>query len=155
MPDPPLTGLVAQITAIRRRSRLLAAAAAVLTGIAAASAVQVLHDAAARPPAAVAPVRAVTVQAASPVTGTWAAVRYTAQPWGTELAVTVTGIAAGTRCQLIVTGPAGQVAVAGGWDLAAGQQPMWYMGSVPFRAASLRSFQITTGGKVLVTIPAH
>ena len=67
------------------------AAAAVAAAIAAASAVQALPGAAARPPAALAPAWAVTVHAANPDNDTWAAVRYTAQPWGTELEVSVTG----------------------------------------------------------------
>jgi anti-sigma factor RsiW len=155
MPGRPLTALLTRMTTIRRRKRLLAVAAAVLTGIAAASAVQVLHEATARPPVAVAPARAVSVQAANPVTGTWAAVRYAARPWGTELEVTVTGVPAGTRCQLLVTGPLGQTVNAGGWDFTASQQPTWYPASVPIQAASLRRFAITADGKTLVTIQAR
>jgi anti-sigma factor RsiW len=124
MAGPPLSALAGRIAAVRRRRRALAAAAALAAAIAAASGVQVLH-AAARPPAAAAPTRAVTVQADNPATGTWAAVRYTAQPWGTELEVSITGVAAGTRCQLLVTGPGGQEVAAGGWDIAARQQAAW------------------------------
>jgi anti-sigma factor RsiW len=156
MPEPLLlNALLVRVTAIRRRSRLLAAAAAVVAAIAAASAVHAVHDATVRPPAAVAPARAVTVQAANPATGIWAAVRYTAQPWGTELEVRVTGIAAGTRCQLLVTGSRGQVISAGGWNFAATRHPTWYPASVPVQAASLRRFAITADGTTLVTIPAR
>jgi anti-sigma factor RsiW len=155
MPEPPLTAPLARITAIRRRSRRLAAASAVVAGLISASAVQVLHDGAARPAAVAAPARAVIVQATNPVTGTWAAVRYTAQPWGTELEVSVTGVAPGTRCQLLVTGQHGQVISAGGWDFAAGQQQWWYPASVPIQAASLRRFAITADGQTLVTIQAR
>ena len=155
VPEPPLTAVLTRTTAIRRRSRLLAAAAALVTGIAAASAVQVLHHAAAPPPAAIQPAHAVTVQATNPRTGTWAAVRYTAQPWGTELEVSVTGVTDGTRCQLIVTGPRGQVISAGGWDFSSTQHPAWYPASVPIQAASLERFAITADGKTLITIPAR
>jgi len=117
--------------------------------------VQVLHDATTRPPVAVAPARAVTVQATNPVTGTWAAVRYAAQPWGTELEVTVTGVPAGTRCQLLVTGSHRQTVSAGGWDFAASKQPTWYPASVPIQAASLQRFAITADGKTLVIIQAR
>ena len=151
MPEPPLNGLLSQVTAIRRRSRLLAAAAAVAAAIAAASAVQVLHDVTARPPAAVAPARAVTAEATNPVTGIWAAVRYTARPWGTELEVSIAGVAPGTHCQLLVTGQRGQVISAGGWDFAAGRQ-QWYPASVPIQPASLQRFAIVADGKTLVTI---
>lgn len=155
MPEPPMSGLLARVTAIRRRGRLLAAAAVVVTGVISASAVQVLHDGAARPPAAVALARAVTVQATNPVTGTSATVRYAAQPWGTELEVSIDGVAAGTRCQLLVTGPRGQVISAGGWDYAEEQQPTWYPASVPIQAASLQRFTIIAHGKTLVTIQAR
>jgi len=155
IPGPPLNALLARATIIRRRRRLLAAAAAVVTGIAAASAVQALHEATARPPAAVAPARGVTVQATNPVTGAWAAVRYTAQPWGTELEVSVTGVAPGTQCHVLVTGRRGQVISAGGWDYTASRPPAWYPASVPIQAASLRSFAITANGRTLVTIQAR
>jgi len=153
--EPPPNALLARMGAIPRRRNLLAAAAAVVAAIAAASAVQGLHDATAHPPAAVAPARTVTVQATNPETGAWAAVRYTAQPWGTELAVSITGVTAGTRCQLLVTGPQGQVISAGGWDFAVGAQPTWYPASVPIPAASLRRFTIVVGGKTVVTIQAR
>jgi len=153
--ESPLNALLPRIGAIRRRRNLLAAAAAVAAAIVAASAVQGLHDATAHPPAAAAPARAVTVQGTNPETGTWAAVRYTANPWGTELEVSVTGITAGTRCQLLVTGPQGQVIKAGGWDYAVGSQPAWYPASVPIAAASLRRFTIVADGKTLVTIQAR
>jgi anti-sigma factor RsiW len=154
MPESPLNALLARITAIRRRRRLLAVAAALVTGIIAASAVQGLHDATARPPAAIASARTVTVQATNPVTGIWAAVRYTSEPWGTELEVSITGVATGTRCQLLVTGARGQVISAGGWDFAASQQPTLYPASVPIQAASLRRFAIVADGKTVVTIRA-
>jgi anti-sigma factor RsiW len=160
MSEPPPNALLARMGAIRRRRNLLAAAAAVAAAIVAASAVQGLHDATAHPPAAVAPAavapaRAVTVQGTNPETGTWAAVRYTAKPWGTELEVSITGVTAGTRCQLLVTGPQGQVIKAGGWDYAVGSQPEWYPASVPIAAASLQRFTIVADGKTLVTIQAR
>jgi hypothetical protein len=155
MPEPSLTASLVRMSAIRRRQRLRAVAAAVLTGVAAASAVQAFHDAAAAPPAAIAPALAVTVQAANPVSGIWAEVRYAARPWGTELEVTVTGVAPGTRCQLLVTGAGTQTISAGGWDLAAAQQPTWYPASVPIQAARMQRFTITSDGETLVNIQAR
>ncbi|MGH3255258.1 MAG: hypothetical protein ACRDOU_07570 [Streptosporangiaceae bacterium] len=155
IPEPPLNAPLARIGAIRRRRSLLAAAVAVAAAIAAASAVQVLHDATAQPPASVALARTVTVQATNPETGTWATVRYTAQPWGTELEVSISGIDVGARCQLLVTGPQGQVINAGGWEYAAGAQATWYPASVPIPAASLRRFTIVADGKTVVTIQAR
>ena len=155
IPEPPLNAPLARIGAIRRRRNLLAAAAAVAAAITGASAVQVLDDSTAHPPAAVAPARTVTVQATNPETGTWAAVRYTAQPWGTELEVSIAGVAAGTRCQLLVTGPQGQVINAGGWDFEAGSKATWYPASVPIPAASLQRFTIVSDGQTVVTIQAR
>ncbi|MGO9159294.1 MAG: anti-sigma factor family protein [Streptosporangiaceae bacterium] len=154
LPGPPLTALASRVSRIRRRRWCLTAAAALIAGFAAASGVQALHAAADRPPAAAAPRWAVTAEGANLVTGTWAAVRYATRPWGTELEVRVTGVAAGTRCQFWVTGPRGQDAAAGGWTIAAGDQAAWYPASASFQTASVRSFAVTAGGKTLVTVQA-
>jgi len=75
---------------------------------------------------------------------------------GTELEVRVTGIPAGTRCQLLVTGTRGQGVAAGGWTVTAGHRATWYPALAPFPAASVRGFEVTSGGKVLVTLtPRH
>jgi anti-sigma factor RsiW len=157
MPGPSLTVLVGRVSRIRRRRWRRTAAAALIAGFAAASGLQALHSLAARAPAAAVSQWAVAAGGANPVTGAWAAVRYTTRPWGTQMEVRVTGIAAGTRCQLWVTGPRGQDVAAGGWTIAAGHQTQaaWYPASAPFQAASLRSFEVTAGGKTLVTVPAR
>jgi predicted anti-sigma-YlaC factor YlaD len=155
VPGLPPTALAGRLSGIRRRRWCLTAAAALIAGFAAASGLQALHAAAAGPPAAAAPRWAVTAQGANRVTGIWAAVRYTTVPWGTEMEVQITGAAAGTRCQLLVTGPRGQDVAAGGWTIAAGHQAAWYPASVPFHAAGLRGFAVTAGGKVLVTVRAR
>jgi anti-sigma factor RsiW len=126
-----------------------------LAGLAAASGLQALYAGAARPPAATAPRWALTAKGADPATGAWAAVRYTPRPWGTEVEVRVTGVAAGTRCQFRVTGPRGHHAAAGGWRIAAGDQAAWYPASVPFQAAGVRGFAVIAGGKILVTVQAR
>ena len=153
--EPPLNSLLARMGAIRRRRNLLAVAAAVAAAIAATAGLQGLHAATAHPPSAVAPTRTVTVQAANAQTGAWAAVRYSAQPWGTELEVSVSGVTAGTWCQLLVTGPQGQVISAGGWDYEVGSQPVWYPASVPLPAASVQRFTIVADGKTVVSIRAR
>lgn len=89
------------------------------------------------------------------MTGAWIAVRNVGQAWGTELRASITGIALGSRCQRVVIRTDGQKVAAGGWDLAASQLSAWYSASVPLRAASLRSLEIVTDRKVLVTIPAR
>ena len=150
---PPLSALLGRVALVRRRWHLAAAAAAVITASAAAAAGLVALQPA-RPPAAGMPGRSVTAEAANPATRAWAAVRYAAMPWGTELEVRVTGVAAGTRCQLWVTGPHGQQAAVGGWTIAAGQRATWYPASAPFQAASMQAFEITAGQKVLVRVAA-
>jgi anti-sigma factor RsiW len=151
VPGPPLGALLGRMTRVRRRRRYLAAAAALIVGVAAVSGWQAL-----RPPgpagAGAQPRWEATDEAVNPVTGAGAAVRYAAEPWGTELEVRVSGVAAGTRCQFWVTGPRGQRADAGGWIIVAGQQAAWHPASVPFRVSMLRSFQVTGDGQVLVTV---
>ncbi len=112
-------------------------------------------SAAVRTPAAAATRWAVTADGANRVTGAWAAIRYAPLPWGTEMEVQATGVAAGTRCQLLVTGLGGQDVAAGGWTIAAGHQAAWYPASVPFQAASVRGFVVRAGGKILVTVRAR
>jgi len=153
-PGPSLPVLAARVSGIRRRRWRLTAAAALTTGFAAACGLQALHVIAARPQVA-AVQWAVTAQGANPATGAWVAVRYTPLPWGTEMEVQVTGVAAGTRCQLLVTGPRGQDLAAGGWTIAAGHLAAWYPASVSFQDTSVRGFAVTAGGKILVTVKAR
>jgi anti-sigma factor RsiW len=156
-PGPPLVAVISQVRRIRCRRRRLAAAAAgvLLAGVAAVTGLRVFQAQAASPPDTAEPRWTATVSAAGPVTGAWAAVRYAAQPWGTELEVQVTGIRAGTRCRLEVTGARGQDVAAGGWTITAGSQHAWYPASVPFRPGSLRGFAVTSGGKTLVDLPVR
>jgi hypothetical protein len=156
-PGRPLDVLAERMARTRRHRRLRAAAVvALIGGMAAVFAQQaLLHPAAALPLAVAAPRWAGTTEAANPVTGARAAIRSAPEPWGTELEARVTGILAGTRCQLWVTGTRGQDFAAGGWIIPAGSQRGWYPASVPFAAASLRGFEITAGGRALVTIPAR
>jgi len=151
---PSLTVLARRVSGSRRKWWLTAAAASI-AGFAAAAGLHALYPAAARAPAAAAPRWADTADGANQVTGAWAAVRYTPLPWGTELEVQVTGVVAGTRCQLLVTGPGGQDVAAGGWTIAAGHQAAWYPASVPFQAGSVHGFVVRAGGRILVTVRAR
>jgi len=153
-PGPALDRLISRVSAIRLRRRLTAAAAALVIGLAAATGLQVVHANLASTSAAAAPRWIDTNTGNSPATGAWAAVRYAAQPWGAELEVRVTGIPVGTRCQLQVTDAQGQHIAAGGWTITAGSQHTWYPASVPWSTASLRGFDITAGGRSLVTVRA-
>jgi hypothetical protein len=153
VPGPPLDRLIRRVVAIHRRRRLTAAAAALVIGIAAATGLHVLQGHPASP-AAAAPRWTDADTGASAVTGAQATVRYAAQPWGTQIEVRVTGIPPGTRCQLQVINAQGRDIGAGGWIITAGSLHPRYPASVPWPAASLRSFVITSGGHTLVTVPA-
>jgi anti-sigma factor RsiW len=155
LPGPPLDRLIGRVSRIRLRRRLTAVAAALVTGLAAATSLQVFHARPASISAATAPRWTGTITGTSRATGAWAAVRYAAQPWGTELEVQVTGIPAGTRCQLQATNSRGRDIAAGGWIITTGSQHAWYPASVPWPAASLGGFDITAGGMILVAVPAR
>jgi Putative zinc-finger len=151
VPGPPLGALLGRVARVRRRRRYLAIAAAVIVGAAAVSGWQALRPAG-PPGAGAGPRWEATDTAVNPVTGAGATVRYAAEPWGTELEVRVSGVAAGTRCQFWVTGPRGQRVDAGGWIVVPGQQAAWHPASVPLRVSMLRSFQVRQDGQVLVTV---
>ncbi|HEV2377347.1 MAG TPA: zf-HC2 domain-containing protein [Streptosporangiaceae bacterium] len=156
LPGHVLDVLLRRVTRIRERRRLIAAlAGALVVGLATATGLQASQAPAARPAAMAGPRWSATVTGSSTATGVWAAVRYASQPWGTRLEVQVTGIPKGTRCELVVVGPRGQDADAGGWIITAGSPPGWYPGSVPLQPASMRGFALTAGGKTLISLPAR
>lgn len=142
--------LISRVSTIRFRRRLMATAAALLVAVAAAAGVHLLQG----HPATATPQWTDMDTGASATTGARATVRYAAESWGTELEVRITGMPAGTRCELRVVGARGQSVNAGGWVIAAGSQYPWYPASVPYTAASLDGFVITSGGRVLVTVRA-
>jgi Putative zinc-finger len=154
-PGPPLDRLISRASAIRFRRRLLAVAAALVIAVAAATGVQLLHALPASTTAATTPRWTGTAAGASAATGASAAVRYAAQPWGTELEVQITGVPAGTRCELRVTNARGQRGAAGGWTIVAGSEYAWHPASVPWPASSLRGVTVTAGGRTLVTVRLH
>jgi hypothetical protein len=82
-----------------------------------------------------------------------ATVRYAPVAWGTDLEVTVGGIAPGTPCQLRVTDSDGRVRTAGGWTVVAGRHGIWIPASTSLPASSMRDFAVTAGGRTLVSVP--
>jgi hypothetical protein len=153
-PEALAEGLIGRVAAIRRRRRrVLAAAAAVLAAAAAAGwATHMLQPAAPPPSAASSWWAAGGFNAA---TGARVAVRYTPQPWGTELEASVSGIPPGTSCQIWATTAGGHHAAGGSWTVTRSAPHAWYPASVPFPAGSLAGFDITADGKVLVAVPLH
>jgi hypothetical protein len=158
MTEPPaelLDSLLRRVSA-RRRSRLwrgalaVAASAAIAAG-GASLATHLVSQPAARTATDVA-------QGTNPHTHVAAVVDYTSTPWASmAVRVQVSGIKPGTTCQFWVMGDHGR-ALAGAWTVRAagpyGQKAAWYSVSAPVAASSVHGFQITSGGKVLVTVPA-
>jgi Putative zinc-finger len=83
-----------------------------------------------------------------------AAVSYQPTSWGTAMRVEVTGIRTGASCAFWVVNSRGQRSLAGGWVVARNYSDQWYPASSSEHLSSVRSFEITSHGKVLVTIPA-
>ncbi len=157
-PEATLRSLLERAAALRRhlmwRRMAAAALAAVIAGSGAVAVSRLVDRPALRPAASALP-WAATVHGSDPGTGAAATVRYAAQPWGLQAQVQVSGLPAGTRCELLVLGPGGHV-VAGGWTVAAGHTRAWYPASAPLDASSVREFVVaTTSGKSLVSVPVQ
>lgn len=155
-PQELLNSLLVRVSRLRgrRRLRLSVATAALIIAIAAGWAWQAAQPAA-RPSGQAAHPRAATAGGFDRETGAGATVRYAARAGGTQLEVHVTGIPVGTTCQFWVTSTAGQSIPAGAWAVLPGQRHTWYPASVPVPPASLSSFDLTSGGKVLVVVPVR
>jgi hypothetical protein len=156
MTEPPaelLNALLRRVS-VKRRSRLwrgavaIAASAAVAAG-AATAATQLAGTPA---PRVAATDVATGVNARTHVT---AEVDYAATPWaGTTMRVEVSGVRPGTACQFWVVSKDGR-ALAGAWTVVAPYgQKAWYSVTSPVRASAVHGFQITSGGKVVVNVPA-
>jgi hypothetical protein len=156
-PGVPLQTLLDRAVRMRRHLRwrrlAVAAAAVVLVGGGAVAGSRVLYSPATRPVVPAVP-WAATVTGSDPQTGMSATVRYLMRPWGLALAVHVSGISPGTRCELQVVDASGQDVPAGGWMVVAGDARAWYPASSSLPAADVRGFLITTGGKDLVSVSA-
>jgi predicted anti-sigma-YlaC factor YlaD len=156
MAEPPaelLNSLLRKVSA-KRRTRMWRGALAVAASaaIAAGTATLVATQLATPQPASGGSDVAAGVNARTHVA---AVVDYTTTPWSsTAMRVGVSGIRPGTACQFWVVGKAGRV-YAGSWIVGADYgQKAWYSVSSPVSASSVHSFQITSSGKVLVSIPA-
>lgn len=153
--DPALRSLLTGASRNRRRhvrTRVaVAAAAGLIAGAGVITGWHLAHPAAERP-AASAPAWAAPVRAANPRTGVSATVRYATRQWGLQLSVQVTGIPAGTTCELDVISQQGQVTTAGGWTIASGRAN-WYPASSSVALADVRGFAVTSGVRILVAVP--
>jgi Putative zinc-finger len=148
-------------TARHRRERMwrgLAAAAAVvlLAGSGGAVGWNALHPAASGTGSQVAAsAHWDTTSGTDPATLTSIRVMYAPRFFGTAVKVQVHGVPVGTDCLLQVTDSSGHHSVVGGWTATYRDASYWYPGETSILAANVRSFQITSGGKVLVSVPAR
>jgi anti-sigma factor RsiW len=160
-PQPPaelLDSLLSRV-AVRRSSRrwnfIAAAAAAVLIAVAGGAVGARYIDPGGHPSAA-APAR--TALDVASATNQWthvtAVVSYSGRSWGTQMAVRVTGIPAGTACSLWVVDSNGHRSSAGSWLVGTGTQDADYPASSAVSASRVRSFEVFSGSQLLVTVPA-
>ncbi len=156
--DQMLHSLLARTTGARqaRRWRNLAAAAALVlvAGAGGAAGWGALHHAGGVG-SPLAGTHFTSVSATNPATHVAATVRYAAQDWGTVLDTRVRNVPSGARCQLVVTDSSGHRTVVGGWTTTYDEGSVWYPGSSSVVLASVRSFEVTSQGKVLVKVMAR
>jgi predicted anti-sigma-YlaC factor YlaD len=91
----------------------------------------------------------------NPTTGASLTVRYARVPWGTTMAIHVSGIPAGTVCQFLVTDRAGRRSLVAAWQVSYAGAPVWYPASTSLAEPDLHSFEVTAGGKVLAQVLAR
>jgi len=144
---PQLLGRTARARRVRRRLTVAAAVVAVfIAGVGGIAGQRALSATSSQ-------IAWKTASARDAQTLASATVRYAAVGWGTELEVRLSGIAAGTACQLRVTGSGHQARIAGGWTIVPGQSGVWYPASTSLAASGVRDFSVTVGRKTLVTVP--
>ena len=85
-------------------------------------------------------------------TGATATVAYSHQLWGNAFSVVVNRIPIGTTCQMWVIHPDGTRTQVAAWTTARDEGKVWYAGSMASTAGLINRFEITAGGKVLVTV---
>jgi hypothetical protein len=148
--------LVSLTEARRRRNRrwqVLAAAAAVV--IAAGGAAAGFQLAAGSPAGAsaepVPPASWQTAKTTSTMKGIDATIKYVRLSWGVAYDVQITGIPAGTTCQLWVTDGQGVHLLAAGWTVSSRDPDPWYPGSSWVPAGQVKGMDVTAGNEELAT----
>ena len=151
-----LLGRTTQARQARRWRGLAAAAALVLVaGVGGGAAWGLAHHAADNDHDSVASASFSSVSATDPVTHVAATVKYAGMSWGTVLDTQVKDVPAGDRCELLVTDSSGHTTVVGSWTTTYDEKGIWYPGSSGVTLDSVRSFEVTADGKVLVKVPAR
>jgi hypothetical protein len=89
-----------------------------------------------------------------PATQVGARVDFAPTAWGgTAMRVQVSGIPGGTRCRFWVVTTDGRRLLAGTWTVTASYGSNWYPASSPVAMSAVRSFEVTAGSRLLVTVP--
>jgi len=157
---PSLTARTARARRVRRWRELAVAAAVVVLALGAGAAgATLLRSGPAAPTSSVAAgshwhTTWHTVSGVDSSTGASLTVKYAPRPWGTTMAVRVSGIPSGTICQFQVTDASGHHWVVGGWQVNYQRWPVWYPASTSLADANVHSFEVTAGGKVLASVNA-
>jgi hypothetical protein len=81
-------------------------------------------------------------------------VKYAKASWGTQLDARVSGIPDGTTCEFWVIGADGSRWAAGSWTVNASDWDAAYPESTAVPFGSVHGFQLTSGGKVLISVRA-
>jgi hypothetical protein len=152
---PPVLARMAQARRVRRWRELAAAAAVVVLALGAGAAGATLAQSGSATPPSAGQVAAghnwQTVSTTDAATGAHLTVKYSPRSWGTLMSVHVSGIPAGTICEMQVTDTHGQRWMVGGWKV---NYQGWYPASTSLADANLHSFEVTSGGKVLASVNA-
>jgi len=161
--EPPaelLDSLLGQISSRRRARRWRVAAAAAAAAVIAVGGgigggMLISHGQGSTPPSSLhhAQQTPELVRGSDQATHVSAAVYYSPKKSGTSMQVQVSGIRNGTYCQFWLTTVSDQHFLVGGW-MVNGNHGNWYGASSPVAPAMVRSFDISAGGKVLVTVKA-
>jgi Putative zinc-finger len=150
-PSPELLNSLLRRVAVRRRTRMWraaasVAAAAVIAAGGTAAGLELISSSAG------------VTDVASGVNATthvWAKVDYSKATWGSAMRVQVTGIKPGTVCKFWVITKSG-MSYAGSWMVGSATPygSPWYSASSRVTPTAVHAFEITSGGQVLVTVPA-
>ena len=160
MLEPPredfVDSLVSLTAARRRRNRrwqvLGAAAAVVIAAGGAAAGFQLANGSPAGASAEPAPPASwQTAKTTSTQKGIDATIKYVRLSWGVAYDVQITGIPAGTTCQLWVTDGQGVHLLAAGWTVSSRDPDPWYPGSSWVPAGQVKGMDVTAGNEQLAT----
>ncbi len=148
--------LVSLTEARRRRNRrwqvLGAAAAVVIAAGGAAAGFQLANGSPAGASAEPAPPASwQTAKTTSTQKGIDATIKYMRLSWGVAYDVQITGIPAGTTCQLWVTDGQGVHLLAAGWTVSSRDPDPWYPGSSWVPAGQVKGMDVTAGNEQLAT----